>query len=204
MYFLGGCNKKGEITFEQAADEVFSEEISNQSEVGESKATERMKAGGDGCGNRRLDLCRCGRCPQNSRCCKTCKGARVYEAIELAGGFAKDAAISAVNQASVLQDGQQLYIVTVEEQKTKQLSSSEVSLETSGEGRVADAGKVNINQASEEELMTLPGIGASKAADIVRYREEQGRFEQIEDIMNISGIKEAVFGKIKDKITVQQ
>ena len=52
--------------------------------------------------------------------------------------------------------------------------------------------------------MTLPGIGASKAADIVRYREEQCRFEQIEDIMNISGIKEAVFGKIKDKITVQQ
>ena len=128
----------------------------------------------------------------------------VQNQIELAGGFAKDAAISAVNQASVLQDGQQLYIVTVEEQKTKQLSSSEVSLETSGEGRVADAGKVNINQASEEELMTLPGIGASKAADIVRYREEQGRFEQIEDIMNISGIKEAVFGKIKDKITVQQ
>ena len=135
---------------------------------------------------------------------KLARGARVYEAIELAGGVAKDAAISAVNQASVLQDGQQLYIVTVEEQKTKQLSSSEVSLETSGEGRVADAGKVNINQASEEELMTLPGIGASKAADIVRYREEQGRFEQIEDIMNISGIKEAVFGKIKDKITVQQ
>ena len=77
-------------------------------------------------------------------------------------------------------------------------------METSGEGRVADAGKVNINQASEEELMTLPGIGASKAADIVRYREEQGGFEQIEDIMNISGIKEAVFEKIKDKITVQQ
>ena len=71
-------------------------------------------------------------------------------------------------------------------------------------GRQPMTGKVNINQASEEELMTLPGIGASKAADIVRYREEQGRFEQIEDIMNISGIKEAVFGKIKDKITVQQ
>ena len=176
--FLGGCNKKGEITFEQAADEVFSEEISNQSEVAGAVRTPGVV--------------------------KLARGARVYEAIELAGGFAKDAAISAVNQASVLQDGQQLYIVTVEEQKTKQLSSSEDSLETSGEGRVADAGKVNINQASEEELMTLPGIGASKAADIVRYREEQGRFEQIEDIMNISGIKEAVFGKIKDKITVQQ
>ena len=191
--FLVGCNKKGEITFEQAADEVFSEEISNQSEVGESKETERMKAGGTDVETDAwiyVDVAGAVRTPG---VVKLARGARVYEAIELAGGFAKDAAISAVNQASVLQDGQQLYIVTVEEQKTKQLSSSEVSLETSGEGRVAD-----------EELMTLPGIGASKAADIVRYREEQGRFEQIEDIMNISGIKEAVFGKIKDKITVQQ
>lgn len=50
--------------------------------------------------------------------------------------------------------------------------------------------------------MTLPGIGEAKAADILRYREENGRFEQIEDIMNISGIKEAVFSKIKDKIMV--
>ena len=194
--FLVGCNKKGEITFEQAADEVFSEEISNQSEVGESKETDVETDAWI-----YVDVAGAVRTPG---VVKLARGARVYEAIELAGGFAKDAAISAVNQASVLQDVQQLYIVTVEEQKTKQLSSSEVSLETSGEGRVADAGKVNINQASEEEVMTLPGIGASKAADIVRYREEQGRFEQIEDIMNISGIKEAVFGKIKDKITVQQ
>lgn len=154
--FLVGCNKKGEITFEQAADEVFSEEISNQSEVGESKETERMKAGGTDVETDAwiyVDVAGAVRTPG---VVKLARGARVYEAIELAGGFAKDAAISAVNQAS------------------------------------------------EEELMTLPGIGASKAADIVRYREEQGRFEQIEDIMNISGIKEAVFGKIKDKITVQQ
>ena len=153
--FLGGCNKKGEITFEQAADEVFSEEISNQSEVGESKETERMKAGGTDVETDAwiyVDVAGAVRTPG---VVKLARGARVYEAIELAGGFAKDAAISAVNQASVLQDGQQLYIVTVEEQKTKQLSSSEGSLETSGEGRVADAGKVNINQASEEFGVTL-------------------------------------------------
>ena len=124
-----GCNKKGEITFEQAADEVFSEEISNQSEVGESKETERMKAGGTDVETDAwiyVDVAGAVRTPG---VVKLARGARVYEAIELAGGFAKDAAISAVNQASVLQDGQQLYIVTVEEQKTKQLSSSEVSLE---------------------------------------------------------------------------
>ena len=126
----------------------------------------------------------------------------VQNQIELAGGFAKDAAISAVNQASVLQDGQQLYIVTVEEQKTKQLSSSEVSLETSGEGRVADAGKVNINQASEEELMTLPGIGEAKAEAILQYRSEHGGFSDAQELLQISGIKEAGFQKIKDSITV--
>ena len=201
--FLGGCNKKGEITFEQAADEVFSEEISNQSEVGESKETERMKAGGTDVETDAwiyVDVAGAVRTPG---VVKLARGARVYEAIELAGGFAKDAAISAVNQASVLQDGQQLYIVTVEEQKTKQLSSSEGSLETSGEGRVADAGKVNINQASEEELMTLPGIGEAKAEAILQYRSEHGGFSDAQELLQISGIKEGVFSRIKDRITVR-
>ena len=136
---------------------------------------------------------------------KLARGARVYEAIELAGGFAKKMLPS---QRSIrhpyFRTGSNCISLQSKNRRQSSCHLSEVSLETSGEGRVADAGKVNINQASEEELMTLPGIGASKAADIVRYREEQGRFEQIEDIMNISGIKEAVFGKIKDKITVQQ
>lgn len=202
--FLGGCNKKSEIMFEQAADGAFSEEMSAQSEAGEAKETDLAKAGETDVETDAWIYVDVAGAVKNPGVVKLARGARVYEAIEIAGGFAKDAAVSAVNQASVLMDGQQLYICTSEEQKTKQLSASEGFLETSGEDRAADAGKVNINQASEEELMTLPGIGASKAADIVRYREEQGRFEQIEDIMNISGIKEAVFGKIKDKITVQQ
>ena len=94
--FLVGCNKKGEITFEQAADEVFSEEISNQSEVGESKETERMKAGGTDVETDAwiyVDVAGAVRTPG---VVKLARGARVYEAIELAGGFAKDAAISAV------------------------------------------------------------------------------------------------------------
>ena len=90
--FLGGCNKKGEITFEQAADEVFSEEISNQSEVGESKETERMKAGGTDVETDAwiyVDVAGAVRTPG---VVKLARGARVYEAIELAGGVAKDAA----------------------------------------------------------------------------------------------------------------
>ena len=63
-------------------------------------------------------------------------------------------------------------------------------------------GKVNLNTAGKEELMTLNGIGESRAADIIRYREEQGPFQSIEDIMKIPGIKDASFEKIKDRISV--
>ena len=62
--------------------------------------------------------------------------------------------------------------------------------------------KINLNTATKEELMTLKGIGEAKAEDIIRYRKEQGPFQTIEEVMNISGIKEAAFRKIKDDITV--
>lgn len=64
-------------------------------------------------------------------------------------------------------------------------------------------GLVNINTASAEELCALPGIGASRAADIVRYREQNGAFQTKEDIMKVSGIKQNAYDKLCDKITVQ-
>ena len=105
------------------------------------------------------------------------------------GGMTEDAAAEAVNQASLLTDGQQIVVPSVNEQA---LAASE---EASG-------GLVNINQADAAELMTLPGIGEAKAADIIAYRETQGGFASIEDIKKVSGIKDALFNKIKDKIVV--
>ena len=64
------------------------------------------------------------------------------------------------------------------------------------------SGLINLNTASKEELMTLPGIGEAKADAIIRYRTEYGAFAHIEEVMNISGIKEAAFEKIKDLIAV--
>ncbi len=61
---------------------------------------------------------------------------------------------------------------------------------------------ININKASKEELMTISGIGESKAISIIKYREEIGLYQKIEDIMNVSGIGEALYQKIKDYITV--
>lgn len=65
-----------------------------------------------------------------------------------------------------------------------------------------DEGKININTAGKEDLKTLPGIGDAKADSIISYREMNGGFQAIEDLMNVEGIKDGVFNKIKDKITV--
>ena len=122
----------------------------------------------------------------------------IIDVVEQAGGFTKKADSSSVNLAEKVADGTQLVVAEKgAENKTKEEQSSHEK--SSGSG-VSD--KVNINTASAEELMTLSGIGESKAAQIVSYRESNGAFQKIEDIMKISGIKEGVFSKIKDYITV--
>lgn len=118
---------------------------------------------------------------------------RVYEAIEKAGGFAEGAAVNQVNQAALLQDEEQLYVPTVEE--------AAVQSDAGGRGEAQD-GRINLNTAAKEELMTLRGIGEAKAESIIRYREEHGRFQSVEDIKQIEGIKDGVFEKIRDFITV--
>lgn len=118
-------------------------------------------------------------------------GSRIYEVLELAGGITDDAVENSMNQAEILSDGQQIYVAS--EADVKRMEA---------ENGVKNDGKVNINQASKEELMTLPGIGEAKAELIIRYREDTGNFNSIEEIMEIEGIKEGVFRKIENQITV--
>ncbi len=131
------------------------------------------------------------------------EGSRIFEAVEMAGGFTEAAASSWLNLAQVITDGMKIVV------------PSEAELDAAGGYSVfadsgaalppeasADSGKVNINTADKEMLMTLKGIGEARAEDIIRYREESGPFQTIEDIMKVSGIKEAAFDKIKDDITV--
>lgn len=125
---------------------------------------------------------------------------RIYEAIDAAGGLRGDAAGEFVNQAQKLEDGQRIYVPTREEtQQASDLWNVDVS-ETGEKQNVS--GKVNINSATAEELKTLPGIGDAKAQSIVSYRQQNGLFQSIEELMNVEGIKDGVFDKIKDKITV--
>lgn len=119
------------------------------------------------------------------------EGFRVYELLEMAGGATSQGAPDAMNLADIIKDGERIVIPSMEEAALMAVSES-------GES----TGLVNLNTASINQLMTLPGIGESKAKDIVRYREENGGFQSIEDIMKISGIKEAVFQKIRSLITV--
>lgn len=129
---------------------------------------------------------------------------RAIEAIEKAGGFTKKADSSSLNQAAIVTDGTQLMIpaITDLQSVTDEKSVSDSKAGTDANVSVQKTDRVNINTASKEELMTLSGIGESKASQILSYREENGFFQKTEDIMNISGIKEGVFGKIKDRITV--
>lgn len=124
------------------------------------------------------------------------EGSRVFEAVEAAGGFTRDAAGEYLNLAEKITDGMKIMVYDREEAEALKKTGPDGAVET-GAG-----GLVNINTAGKEELMTLSGIGESKAEDIIRYREESGGFRTIEEIMKVPGIKNAGFQKIKDRITV--
>ena len=141
-------------------------------------------------------------------------GSRVIDAIDAAGGYSKEAYDNYLNLASLIADGQMIYVPSEEEVESGSIErgvasgadGSGVGGVTGGNGggnggNISGSGAlVNINSASKEELMTLPEIGESKADKIIAYREENGRFSTPEGIMEISGIKDGLYNKIKDKI----
>ncbi len=107
----------------------------------------------------------------------------------MAGGVLDEGRAEALNQAEHMSDGQTIYVPSKEE--------------AIQEGQEAETdGLININTASKEDLMTLPGIGEAKADMILQYREEHGAFSSIDGLMEIQGIKEGVFNKIKNRIKV--
>lgn len=135
------------------------------------------------------------------------EGARVQDAIDAAGGLLSSANIESINLAALLEDGQQLNIPyksgqepEVDENESLDLPGEEPTEEPSTSD--TDAELININSASLEELDSLPGIGPTIAQRIIDYREENGGFGVIEDIMNVSGVGPSTYEQIKDLITV--
>lgn len=117
--------------------------------------------------------------------------ARVYEAIEAAGGALGDADLDQLNLADSLTDGQKIYVPGEGETVDVQCQSGDTA-----------EGKLNINAATSEQLQSLPGIGAAKAEAIITYRETQGPFASVEDLLRVPGIKEGIFGQIQELIRV--
>lgn len=121
-------------------------------------------------------------------------GARVIDAVELAGGLKKDADMDRINLARKLSDEEKIYIPKIGEEDLQGIDID------SQEGATTIDGKININRCSKEELITLPGIGEVIAGRIIEYRDSN-RFEKIEDLMNVSGIGAKKFDGLKDLIT---
>ena len=143
-------------------------------------------------------------------------GSRIIDAVEAGGGFLPEADEACCNLAEEIVDGCQIYIMTKTESCADGQTEKKAGIQTSPDSDMQttdrnarsnsapalENGLVNLNTADVAALMTLPGIGESRAKAIISYREQHGAFAKIEDIMKISGIKQAAFSKIKDKITV--
>ena len=133
------------------------------------------------------------------------EGTRLFEVIEQAGGLTDEADIDSLNRAETVADGQKILIAAKGENSSGSQGSQSGSGTNSSSGTASGTtndGKVNINTAESAELQTIPGIGPSKAARIIEYRQSNGNFSSIEDIQNVSGIGSKTFESIKDYITV--
>ena len=130
-------------------------------------------------------------------------GSRVYEAVDMAGGFLDEADASFINLAAVLTDGQKIYVYTLEETSSLEVSDYIEDIQNqTAVGETTSGNKININTATEAELEQLNGIGKTRAQAIIEYRNNNGRFESIESIKKVSGIGDSTYEKLKEQICV--
>ena len=119
------------------------------------------------------------------------EGARIIDAINLAGGLTEEADINKINLAYVLEDAMKVYIPSKNDDEFVGMDNNKEEI------------KVNINTANEEELQKIPGIGFSIASKIISYRKQNGKFKAVEDIKNIGGIGDSKFENIKNYLYIK-
>ncbi len=192
LFLFSGC---GNQSYFQASGTV-SETETGQTETSDETASENNEASGDSdlTQSKGTIFVQVAGAVANPDVYELKAGDRVFQAIEAAGGLLETADDSDINQALELSDGEKIYVYTKEER----LLTEE---QETGENQ-EDDGLVDINTASAEELKTLPGIGDSKAALIIEYRQTNGDFSSIEEIKNVSGIGDGIYAKLAPYIKV--
>lgn len=132
------------------------------------------------------------------------ENSRIADAVKMAGGLKEDADLKQINLAYVLEDGMKINIPSKNENINEDSNNTEsyITKENLNSSNNTKISKVNINNATQTELETLPGIGPSTALKIINYRKEKGKFNKIEDIKNVNGIGENKFNKIKEFIKI--
>lgn len=128
---------------------------------------------------------------------------RLIDAINAAGGYIESADTKLINHAQKLADEMLIYIPVEGEEITETAARAEVPPTVSSPSSLSESDTVNLNTASEAELMTLSGVGPAKAAAIIQHREEHGKFQSKEDLMNISGFGQKTFEKLEAHISVE-
>ena len=144
------------------------------------------------------------------------EGSRIADAVDAANGFTEDADISQINLAYQLEDGQKIYIPSINDEKIngeeKVLKKEYITDEAGDDIIIEDETsnikskedeKININTAEQSELEEIPGVGKATAQKIIEYRKTNGKFKSIDDIKNVSGIGDSKFENMKEKICVK-
>ena len=193
LSFVCACSSK-EIRIETG--ESFGEEIGIETEAETESKLEKVDS------KALIYVYVCGHV-ENPGVYVLAEGDRIYQAIDRADGVLPEGDVTRLNLAEPLYDGQKIYVPSYEEMKEIGYDAfgNENSSVISDDMQDSD-GLINLNKASKEQLMTLAGIGESKAEAIIRYRDEQGAFCSVEELMNVPGIKEGTYSKIKDRISI--
>lgn len=207
LFWCAGCGKKETALFleetvmqeEQNSSEESRKECEEEQDFGEEDTTEQT-VNGTAAGTCFVHICGAVNHPGVY---ELPEESRIFEVVELAGGLTEEACGEYQNQAQKITDGMKIYIPTAEELENEEEEEQFWKEETKTTEAIQDANKaVNINTADKELLMTLPGIGESRAESIISYRDTCGGFTKTEDIMQVSGIKQGAYEKLKDRIYV--
>lgn len=190
----------GIYCYTNAIENTSEEEIENVLEVAQTNTTKETE-------EKNIFVHIAG-CVQKEGMLELSSNSRIADAIEKAGGLTQEADLSDINLAYLLEDGMKIYIPNQNErQENNEKTENTAKTESTPSMQIQDTNTkqnvININTATQEELDTLPGIGPATAAKIIAYRKEKGKFNNKEEIKEVSGIGEAKYEKMKEYISTK-